>query len=48
MKDHTRAADSQVMRYVARNLRKNRFWMEWSQDLEQELRKNLTTTIFIV
>ena len=48
MKDHTRAADSQVMRYVARNLRKNRFWMEWSQELEQELRKNLTTTIFIV
>lgn len=48
MKDHTRTPDGQVKRYVARNLLKNRFWMEWSREAEQELRKNLTTTIFIV
>ena len=48
MKDHTRVSDDVVKRNVARSLHKNRFWMEWSEDLERELRKNLTTTIFIV
>ena len=48
MKDHARVADNVVKGYVSRNLWKNRFWMEWSSDLERELRKNLTTTIFIV
>ena len=48
MKDHTRTTDEQVKGYVARSLHKNRFWMEWSEDAERELRKNLTMTIFIV
>ena len=48
MQDHTRVSDDMVKRYVARSLHKNRFWMDWSGELEQELRKNLTTTIFIV
>lgn len=48
MQDHTRVSDEMVKRYVARSLHKNRFWMDWSGELEQELRKNLTTTIFIV
>ena len=48
MKDHTRTTNEQVKRYVARSLHKNRFWMEWSEDAERELRKNLTTTIFIL
>ncbi|MBP3660746.1 MAG: hypothetical protein J6I89_05100 [Oscillospiraceae bacterium] len=48
MRDHTRVSDDMVKRYVARSLHKNRFWMDWSGELEQELRKNLTTTIFIV
>ena len=48
MKDHTRTTDAQVKRYVARRFRKNRFWMEWSEEAEKELRKNLTTTIFIL
>ena len=47
MQDHTRVSDDMVKRYVARSLHKNRFWMDWSGELEQELRKNLTTTIFI-
>ncbi len=48
MKDHTRVSDDVVKRYVDRSLHKNRFWMDWTPGLEQELRKNLTTTIFIV
>ena len=48
MQDHTRVSDDMVKRYVVRSLHKNRFWMDWSGELEQELRKNLTTTIFIV
>ena len=48
MKDHTRTTDEQVKGYAARSLHKNRFWMEWSEDAERELRKNLTMTIFIV
>ena len=48
MKDHTRTTNEQVKGYVARSLHKNRFWMEWSEDAERELRKNLTTTIFIL
>ncbi|MBE6951278.1 MAG: hypothetical protein E7451_08090 [Ruminococcaceae bacterium] len=48
MQDHTRVSDDVVKRNVARSLHKNRFWMDWSEDLERELRKNLTTTIFIV
>ena len=48
MKDHTRTTNEQVKGYVARSLHKIRFWMEWSEDAERELRKNLTTTIFIL
>lgn len=37
-----------IKRYMRRNFLKNRFWFEYSREAEEALRKDLTTTVFIV
>jgi hypothetical protein len=41
-------AARRIKRYMRRNFLKNRFWLEYSEEAEEALRKYLTTTVFIV
>ena len=48
MGNKDRDSAKRIKRYMRRNMLKNRFWMEYSKEAEEVLRKYLTTTVFIV
>lgn len=48
MEDQKNASNEEVKRYFERRMLFVPFWMEWSTDAEETLRKRLTTTVFIL
>lgn len=46
--DELRVSDQSVKRYMQKNFSMNRFWIEWTPQAEEILRKQLTTTVFIL
>ena len=47
-KDGTKVPNQAVKRYIERRLLFQRFWLEWTPDAEETLRKHLTTSVFIL
>lgn len=48
MGDELRVSDRTVKHYIQKNHLLNRFWVEWTPQAEEILRKQLTTTVFIL
>lgn len=48
MKDGTKVPNQAVKRYIERRLLFQRFWLEWTPEAEETLRKHLTTSVFIL